>query len=96
MNQSIGIVEVIGTTAAAACIDVMVKAAFVEVYNIKRTGSGMITIIIQGDLASVQVAVEKGADAVQNIGELVSAHVIPRPYEGLEVLIGVEGEGGNE
>lgn len=93
MNQSIGIVEVIGLTAATSCIDVMVKAAFVEVYNIRRTGSGMITIIIQGDLASVQVAVEKGADAAQCIGELVAAHVIPRPYEGLEKLIGLEGKG---
>ncbi|WP_374724559.1 BMC domain-containing protein [Calidifontibacillus erzurumensis] len=88
MNQSIGIIEVIGLTAATACIDGMVKAAFVEVYNIKQTGSGMLTIIIQGDLASVQFAVEKGADVAQSFGELIGIHVIPRPYSGLEKIIG--------
>lgn len=95
VNKSLGIVEVIGVTTASACIDSMVKSAFVDVYNIKRLGSGMITIMIKGDLASVQVAVEIGAEVAQCHGELVAYRVIPRPYDGLEKLIAPEEKGVN-
>ncbi|MBU9714220.1 BMC domain-containing protein [Evansella tamaricis] len=95
MERPLGIIEVIGMVSAIACVDAMVKTAFVDVYNIERTGSGMITIMIEGDLASVQAALEVGADVAQSKGELVAVRAIARPYDGLEKLIPRENKGGD-
>lgn len=96
MNQSLGIIEVVGLVTATACIDAMVKSAYVEVFNIKRTGSGMITVMIQGDLASVKEALEIGEVAAHRYGEIVAARTIARPYDGLEGLIAPVKKGGKE
>lgn len=93
VNRSIGIIEVVGMTVAVAIVDTMTKSAFVEVYSIKHIGSGIVTIIIQGDLASVQVAIEIGKETAANFGELISFTVIPRPYEGLEKMLAPEEKG---
>lgn len=93
MNQSLGVIEVEGMATASSCIDAMVKSAYVDIHSIKRTGSGLITILIKGDLASVQVAVEIGVEAASRLGEVAGKSVIPRPYEGLEILIAPEEKG---
>mgnify|MGYP005758089583 CR=1 FL=1 len=82
MNQSLGMLEVIGMASAIACIDVMVKSAFVRIIKVERVGSGYICVMVEGDLASVQHAIEVGKTQCQ--GQLVAAKVIPRPAEGLE------------
>mgnify|MGYP005749084475 CR=1 FL=1 len=82
LNQSLGMLEVIGMASAIACMDAMVKSAFVHVNKVERVGSGYICVMIEGDLASVQHAIEVGKNHCQ--GQLVAAKVIPRPYEGLE------------
>jgi len=93
MNRSLGIIEVIGLVTATACIDAMIKSAYVEVFNIKRTGSGMITVIIQGDLASIKEALEVGQSVAYRHGELIAVRSIARPYDGLESIIGSEETG---
>ncbi|WP_108670440.1 BMC domain-containing protein [Peribacillus acanthi] len=80
MDRSVGLLEVIGTATAMACIDSMVKSAFVEVISTEKTGSGMITIIIEGDLASVKAAIERGEEVASSKGGAFSANVIARPY----------------
>lgn len=94
INRSIGLLEVVGFATATACIDKMVKSAYVEVRSTERVGSGMITIIISGDLASVKEALEMGADVANNMGELVAIRTIARPYEGLGRLLAPEEKGG--
>jgi microcompartment protein CcmL/EutN len=96
MSQSFGLLEVVGMVTAAACVDAMVKSAYVEVYNIKRAGTGMITIIIKGDLASVKEALEIGVETAQRYGELIGVRAIARPYKGLEILTAPEEVGGKE
>ncbi|CAM3955794.1 BMC domain-containing protein [Mesobacillus zeae] len=88
MNQSIGILEVVGNVTALACADAMIKSAFVEIHSIHKIGSGMIAVMVTGDLASVQFAVETGQETAASYGELVAARVIPRPSGGLGVLTG--------
>ncbi|MDQ0156867.1 BMC domain-containing protein [Robertmurraya andreesenii] len=90
MNRSIGLLEVVGFVTAAACVDRMVKSAYVDVHSIKRAGSGMITVIISGDLASVKEALEVGEETASSMGELVAVRAIARPYEGLERLLDPE------
>jgi len=61
----------------------MAKAANVEIVKRVGIGSGLVTTVVQGDVGSVRAAVEAGANAATQVGELVSSHVIPRPADGL-------------
>ena len=51
-------------------------------------GSGLIAVLVEGDVAAVKAAVDAGAQAAQRVGELRSVHVIPRPVDGLTGHIG--------
>lgn len=80
MSESIGIIETKGLTASIEAADAMLKAANVEIVGTEKIGSGLVTVIVKGDVGAVKAAVEVGAEAVQRVGELVAAHVIPRPH----------------
>ncbi|GAB2569044.1 BMC domain-containing protein [Gracilibacillus alcaliphilus] len=94
MKQSLGMVEVVGITTATAAIDAMCKNAFVKVAAIEQSGAGWLTIIIEGDLASVQAALEVGADAASYHGQVIAVKSIPRPDPGLYDTL-VKGAGEN-
>ena len=83
MQSAIGLIETKGLIALVEATDAMAKAANVQI--IKRVGIGgaLVTTIVQGDVGSVRAAVEAGANAAQQVGELVGSHVIPRPADGL-------------
>ena len=72
-------IETRGLPGLVAATDAMAKAANVEVLSRASTGDGMTTVFIRGDVASCQAAVEAGAVEAHRIGQLVAAHVIPRP-----------------
>jgi ethanolamine utilization protein EutM len=61
----------------------MAKAANVQILKRVDIGGAFVTTVVQGDVGSVRAAVEAGATAAQQIGELVGSHVIPRPAESL-------------
>ena len=83
MNLAIGLVETKGYVGLVEASDAMCKAANVELVNTMQIGGGYVTTIVRGDVGSVRAAVDAGAAAAKNVGELVSSHVIPRPHEGL-------------
>ncbi|MCM3705128.1 MULTISPECIES: BMC domain-containing protein [Cytobacillus] len=86
--KAIGLIETRGLTAAVAALDSMAKAANVSLVDLKRVGSGLITVIIEGDVAAVTAAVEVGKTAHTVAGgELVSANVIPRPHSELRKIL---------
>ncbi len=72
-----------GFTGLVEATDAMCKAANVELVKSVQIGGGMVTTIVRGDVGSVKAAVDSGAEAANRVGELVSAHVIARPHEGL-------------
>jgi len=84
MNEAIGLVETQGYVGLVEASDAMCKAANVELVKMIHIGGGYVTTIVQGDVGSVKAAVDAGAEAANRVGELVSAHVIPRPHEGLK------------
>lgn len=89
MQNAIGLVETKGLLALIEATDAMVKAASVEIVKRVDIGGGLVTTIVSGDVGSVRAAVEAGASAASQVGELVSSHVIPRPAEGLsEAFLG--------
>ena len=83
MNDAIGMIETRGFVGMVEATDAMCKAANVELVRITQIGGGYVTSIVRGDVGSVKAAVDAGAEAANRVGELVSAHVIPRPHEGL-------------
>ncbi len=83
MQTAIGLIETRGLVALIEATDAMAKAANVEIVKRVQIGGGYMTAVVKGDVGSVRAAVEAGANAAQQVGELVSSHVIPRPADGL-------------
>ena len=83
MQNAIGMVETRGLLGLVEATDAMAKAANVQVVKRVGIGGGLVTTVVSGDVGSVRAAVEAGASAANQVGELMSSHVIPRPAEGL-------------
>lgn len=82
-NQAIGMIETKGYVAALAAGDAMVKAANVSIVSREEVGDGLVAVVIKGDVGAVKAATEAGAETANQVGELVSVHVIPRPHADL-------------
>ena len=87
MQPALGLIETRGLVGAIEAADAMVKAANVKLISKDRISAGLITVKVIGEVAAVKAAVDAGAAAAQRVGELVSAHVIPRPDDQLAILI---------
>lgn len=86
--SAIGLVETRGLTPAIEALDSMAKAANIQLVDMKRVGSGLITVIIEGDVADVSSAVEVGKLAPEHTGgQLISSNVIPRPHSELKKIL---------
>ena len=83
MEHAIGLIETKGLVPLIEATDAMAKAANVQVIKRIQIGGAYMTTVVQGDVGSVRAAVEAGATAATQVGELISSHVIPRPADGL-------------
>lgn len=88
--QALGLIETIGLIAAVEAADTMVKSADVSIIEKTYAGGGLVTIAVTGDVGAVKAAIEAGVAAVKKLDQqsLVSEHVIPRPHNELESIIG--------
>ena len=86
-SEALGMVETKGLVGAIEAADAMVKAASVQLEGYEKIGSGLVTVMVRGDVGAVKAAVEAGAYAAQNVGEVVSTHVIPRPHTSVNTLL---------
>jgi microcompartment protein CcmL/EutN len=86
-RPALGLIETRGLVPAIEATDAAVKAAKVNVISVEVTVAAMVTIKLEGDLGAVQAAVEAGAAAAQKIGELIAAHVIPRPDDEMDHIL---------
>lgn len=84
---AVGLIETQGFTAVFAAIDAALKTAAVEVLAREKLGGGYITVLIKGDVAAVQAAVDAGKARVEGLGRLVAAHVIASPSKGVLSLL---------
>lgn len=80
---ALGLIETQGLTAVLEALDSAAKAASVEVIGREKLGGGYVTVIIKGDVAAVQAAIDAGRARVEqlNLGKIIATHVIPRPSE---------------
>jgi ethanolamine utilization protein EutM len=84
MQYALGLIETIGYATAVSAADAAVKAANVEITAIEKIigvqGGLGVTVHFSGDVASVRAAVDAGERAGNNVGKIVSAHVIARAH----------------
>ena len=78
-GEAVGLIETKGLVGMIEATDAMLKAANVNLAGRIQVGGGFVTTLVRGDVGSVRAAVEAGAEAASRVGELMSAHVIPRP-----------------
>ena len=84
-----GLLEVHGLVPAIAAADVMAKAAPVTLGGPHLIGDGLVTLVVQGEIAAVQEAVAAGATAAARLGRVVTRHVIGRPADGVGDIFGL-------
>jgi microcompartment protein CcmL/EutN len=87
MGDALGLVETKGLVAAIEAADAMVKAANVNLTGYEKIGSGLVTVMVRGDVGAVKAATEAGGMAAKQLGELIAVHVIPRPHADLEKIL---------
>ena len=83
MQNAVGLVETRGLVGLVEATDAMAKAANVVIVKRVDIGGGLVCTVVNGDVGSVRAAVEAGANAASQVGELMGSHVIPRPAEGI-------------
>ena len=86
-KEALGMIETRGLTAAIEAADSMVKAAEVTLIGTEKIGSGLVSVMVRGDVGAVKAAVEAGATTASTLGELVATHVIPRPHGDVENIL---------
>src|SRR6476659_3339695 len=84
---ALGMFETKGLVGAIEAADAMVKAANVTLIGSEYVGGGLVTVMVRGDVGAVKAATDAGAAAAKLVGELVSAHVIPRPHSDVELSL---------
>ena len=87
MKEALGMVETRGLIGAIEAADAMVKAANVHLIGKEQIGSGLVTVMVRGDVGAVKAAVEAGGAAGARLGEIVAVHVIPRPHNDVEKIL---------
>ena len=85
--QALGLIETRGLIASIEAADAMLKAANVTLVGTEKIGSGLVSVMVRGDVGAVKAAVEAGESAASKLGELVATHVIPRPHADVEKIL---------
>ena len=86
-QEALGMIETRGLVASIEAANAMVKAAEVTLVGTEKIGSGLVSVMVRGDVGAVKAATEAGASAAQKLGELVAVHVIPRPHSDVEKIL---------
>ncbi len=86
-QEALGMVETRGLVAAIEAADSMLKAANVQLVGTEKIGSGLVSVMVRGDVGAVKAAVEAGGASAEKLGEIVAIHVIPRPHGDVEKIL---------
>ncbi|AUB52746.1 BMC domain-containing protein [Enterococcus mundtii] len=86
-QEALGMIETRGLIGSIEAADAMVKAANVTLIGTEKIGSGLVTVMVRGDVGAVKAAVDAGVTAASSVGEVVSNYVIPRPHSEVERVL---------
>jgi ethanolamine utilization protein EutM len=95
-QMALGMIETRGLVAAIEAADAMVKAASVTIISQTKTGGGLVSTLVRGEVGAVKAATDAGSVAANKVGEVIAVHVIPRPHDELEAIIEALGGGSAE
>ena len=87
MGEALGMIETKGLVGAIEAADAMTKSANVTLIGYEKIGSGLVTVMVRGDVGAVKAATDAGAAAAERVGELISVHVIPSPHTDVEKIL---------
>ncbi|MBF8983110.1 BMC domain-containing protein [Lutibacter sp. B2] len=87
MNQALGIFEIRSKVGAIVAADAMVKAADVTIADFNLVGSGVISVMVEGEVAAVNAAIESAKMSVGNMAEIISINVIARPHDEVSKIL---------
>jgi ethanolamine utilization protein EutM len=87
LSEALGLIETRGLVGAIEAADAMVKTANVVLVGKEYLLNGYVAVLVRGDVGSVKAATEAGSMAARRVGELISVHVIPRPFDETEKLL---------
>ena len=87
MGEALGMVETKGLVGAIEAADAMTKSANVSLIGYEKIGSGLVTVMVRGDVGAVKASVDAGSAAAGKVGEVASVHVIPRPHTDVEKIL---------
>jgi len=86
-QEALGMIETKGLVTSIEAADAMVKAANVALIGYENIGSGMVTVMVRGDVGAVKASVEAGLAAGENVGQVITSHVIARPHTDIERIL---------
>jgi len=87
ISEALGMIETKGLVGAIEAADSMVKSANVTLVGYEKIGSGLVTVMVRGDVGAVKAAVDAGTVSADKVGTVVSSHVIPRPHRDVEKIL---------
>lgn len=96
MAQALGMIETRGLVASIEAADAMVKAAAVTIVGQTKSGGGLVSTLVRGEVGAVKAATDAGSVAANKVGDVVAVHVIPRPHDEIEALLSNLGGGSAE
>lgn len=86
-NDALGFIETYGLVSVLEAADAMCKAADVELIGYENVASGLISVVVAGDVGAVKTAVEAGIEAANKVGKIYCSHVIARPHPDIQKII---------
>jgi len=89
--EAIGVLDVYSSVSAVVAADQAVKAADVELVDLRlaRALGGKAFVIVTGEIADVEAAVNKAVEFIKEDGLLLGTVVIPSPHKDLiDTLLG--------
>lgn len=87
MQSALGLIETKGLIGAIEAADAGTKAANVKLIAKEYATGALVLIKFEGEVAAVKAAVDAASAAAQRVGQLVSAHIIPRPDDQIDHII---------
>lgn len=88
--MAIGILEIVGLTAAVEALDAMVKTSNVEFYTWeKKLGGRLVTVVVRGEVSAVEAALENGKIRAARLGRVAASAMISRPHEEIIKMLNI-------
>lgn len=85
--EALGFVETRSLTGSIEAADAMTKAADVKLVGTEKIGSGLVNVVVTGEIGAIKAAVAAGKEAAAKFGQVYAVNIIARPHESIEKIL---------